>query len=171
MKSRGGSQSHSHWCWAHVGLIHQTTKPSTLGCSCVHGSGCVRAPMACLIISVPTVCFMTVKDWRLMWAAVSTRAIVHKVGNSWRASAEVEPFVRGSCLSGELHTEAFELYKALVNGMKHKWQTIIFQLFGIFSLCNTPTRSQLYLAMSLLISPLPSFTLIAQVFLTHHIYY
>lgn len=59
---------------------------------------------------------------------------------SWRFLASVrrggEPFVSGSFLSGETHTEAFELYKALVNEMKHKRQIIIFQLFAIFSLCS-----------------------------------
>lgn len=78
----------------------------------------------------------------LMCALLATflnHAAVH-IFISWNFLASLhwgrESSVRGSFLSGKTYREACELYKALVNEMKHKRGTIILELFIIYSFGN-----------------------------------
>lgn len=91
----------------------------------------MRPHRLALIISVPAVCFMTVKGGNVR--CFCTHAAVHNAGRFLaRVCRGREPF--GSSLPGETHTEAFELSGALVNEMKPQQQLITLQLFAIFSL-------------------------------------
>lgn len=72
-------------------------------------------------------------------ATFLNHAAVH-IFISWNFLASLhwgrESSVRGSFLSGKTYREACELYKALVNEMKHKRGTIILELFIIYSFGN-----------------------------------